>query len=80
MTARQVRRKNIVICLDGMTACGKSTAARRLAQKYRLKYVSGEMVLKELALRLGYKSQERGWLETTEMPTHDSKSRLTQNF
>jgi hypothetical protein len=31
-------------------------------------------------VRLGYKSQERGWWETTEMPTHDSKSRLTQNF
>jgi len=49
-----------------MTACGKSTAARRLAEKYRLKYVSGGTVLRELALRMGYKSQERGWWETTE--------------
>jgi cytidylate kinase len=80
MTARQTRRKNIVICLAGMTACGKSTAARRLAQKYRLKYVPGGTVLKELALGLGYKSQERGWWETTEMPIHDSINRLTQNF
>ena len=80
MTAGQARRKNIVICLDGMTACGKSTAARRLAKKYRLKYVSDGMVLKELALRLGCKSQERGWWETTEMPTHDSINRLAQNF
>jgi uridine kinase len=70
MTAGQARRKNIVICLAGMTACGKSPAARRLAQK----------LLKELALRLGYKSQKRGWWETTEMPTHDSINRLTQNF
>jgi len=52
MTARQARRKNSVICLAGMTAWGKSTVARRLAQKYWLKYVSGGTVLKELALRL----------------------------
>jgi len=49
-----------------MTACGKSTAARRLAQRFRLKYVSGGTVLKELALRMGYKSQEKGWWESTE--------------
>jgi len=66
MSAKQPTMKNIVICLTGMTGCGKSTAARRLAEKYRLKYVSGGTVLKELALRMGYKSQERGWWETTE--------------
>ena len=49
-----------------MTACGKSNVAKRLAEKYRLKYVSGGTVLKELALRMGYKSQERGWWETIE--------------
>jgi cytidylate kinase len=66
MSAKPSTRRNIVICLAGLTACGKSTVARRLAEKYRLKYVSGGTVLKELALRMGYKSQERGWWETTE--------------
>jgi cytidylate kinase len=66
MSTKQPTMKNIVICLAGMTGCGKSTVARRLAEKYRFKYVSGGTVLKELALRMGYKSQERGWWETTE--------------
>jgi len=55
-----------VICVAGMSACGKSTVARRLAEKYRLKYVSGGTALKELAIRMGYKAQRRGWWETTE--------------
>lgn len=66
MSSKHWPRKNIVICLAGMTACGKSTVAKRLAEKYRLKYVSGGTVLKELALRMGYKSRGRGWWETTE--------------
>jgi len=66
MTAKQMAKRNIVICIAGMTACGKSTVARRLAEKYGLKYVSGGTVLKELAIRMGYKAQERGWWETTE--------------
>lgn len=49
-----------------MTACGKSTAARRLADNYRLKYVSGGIMLKEVAIGMGYKAQDRGWWETTE--------------
>jgi len=59
-------RKKVVICLTGLTACGKSTAARRLAQKYGLKYVSGGTALKELALKMGYKAKEKGWWETSE--------------
>lgn len=67
MTFKQAAAKRkIVVCMAGMTACGKSTAARRLAQKFRLKYVSGGMVLKEMAVRMGYKAQERGWWESTE--------------
>ena len=66
MSSKHKPGKSIVICLAGMTACGKSTVAKRLAEKYRLKYVSGGTVLKELALQMGYKSRERGWWETTE--------------
>jgi len=66
MSTKQAPKRNIVICLAGMTACGKSTAAKRLAEKYRLKYVSGGSALKELAIQMGYKSKQRGWWETTE--------------
>jgi len=66
MSARQLLKRNTVICVAGMTACGKSTAARRLAERYGLKYVSGGTALKELAIRMGYRAQERGWWETTE--------------
>jgi cytidylate kinase len=57
-------RTHIVICLAGLTACGKSTAARRLAKKYNLKYVSGGTALKELALKAGIADAEKGWWET----------------
>ena len=63
MTAR---KKKIVICVSGLTACGKSTAARRLAKEYELEYVSGGTALKELALKTGYKAKRKGWWETPE--------------
>jgi cytidylate kinase len=62
----QQQKKKIVICLAGLTACGKSTAAKRLAKKYGLKYVSGGTALKELALKMGYQAHSRGWWETPE--------------
>jgi cytidylate kinase len=59
-------KKNIIICVAGLTACGKSTAARRLAEKYGLKYVSGGTALKEYAWKIGYKAKGRDWWETSE--------------
>jgi cytidylate kinase len=56
--------EDIVICLAGLTACGKSTLARRLAEKYNLRYVSGGTTLKEIALKAGIADTERGWWET----------------
>jgi len=61
-----VASQKVVICLAGLTACGKSTAAKLLAKRFRLKYVSGGIALKELALKLGYKAKQRGWWESTE--------------
>lgn len=63
MTARSQR---IVICIAGLTACGKSTAARRLAGHFNLTYVSGGEALKALAQKLGYKAKDRGWWESRE--------------
>ncbi len=63
--SREKKRK-IVICIAGLTGCGKSTVARRLAEKYGLKYLSGGMTLRELATKMGYKPHEKGWWETSE--------------
>lgn len=59
-------KKKVVICVSGMTGSGKSTVAKRLADKYGLDYVSGGYALKTLAQEEGYKSDIKGWWETTE--------------
>ncbi|MCK4953305.1 AAA family ATPase, partial [Candidatus Bathyarchaeota archaeon] len=38
---RKKEKKQNVICICGMTGCGKSTLAKQLANKYELKYFSG---------------------------------------
>jgi cytidylate kinase len=60
------KQRRIVICVTGMSGCGKSTAARRLAKKYGLKYFSGGDMLKALAVKTGYNPHKRGWWETRE--------------
>jgi cytidylate kinase len=60
------RKQKIVICIAGMTGCGKSTIAKRLAKKYGLRYFSGGGALKALAIAAGYKPGGRGWWETEE--------------
>lgn len=60
------KKKAIVICIAGLTGCGKSTVARRLAKKYSLKHLSGGTVLKKLAIEMGYQPHELGWWETSE--------------
>jgi len=64
--AQKERKQKIVICVAGMTGCGKSTLAKRLAEKYGLKYLSGGGMLKALAAKMGYKPGERGWWTTEE--------------
>jgi len=60
------QKGRIVICVCGMTGCGKSTVAKKLAKKYGLRYFSGGNALKAIALEAGYKPAERGWWETAE--------------
>jgi len=60
------QKKKVIICICGLAGCGKSTVARRLAEKYGLGYFSGGNALKALAIEAGYKPAERGWWETTE--------------
>jgi len=56
----------VVICICGMAGSGKSTVARRLAEKYGLKYYSGGDTLKTLAIEQGYTVLDRGWWESAE--------------
>ena len=58
--------KRTAICISGMTASGKSTAARRVAEKYDMSLYSGGDALKALAIEAGYMSLSRGWWESKE--------------
>jgi cytidylate kinase len=59
-------QKKIVICVSGMTGSGKSTVAKRLADKYGLDYFSGGNALKTPAQEEGYNPDVTGWWETDE--------------
>jgi CMP/dCMP kinase len=58
--------EKIVICICGMAGTGKSTLAKKLAQKYGLKYYSGGDALRGLAAEKGYDSSRNGWWESEE--------------
>jgi cytidylate kinase len=58
--------KKIVVCISGMAGTGKSTLAKKLAKKYKLKHYSGGDALKALAADEGYNSSSRGWWESPE--------------
>ena len=59
-------RKNLVICISGMTGSGKSTVAKKIAEKYGFDYFSGGNALRVLAQEEGYKSEVTGWWESAE--------------
>ncbi len=48
-----------------MAGTGKSTLAKKLAEKYGLKYYSGGDALKALAFEEGYDASRDGWWEST---------------
>ena len=57
-------QKHIVICISGMAGTGKSTLAKKLAQKYGFDYYSGGDALKVLASEEGYNASQPGWWES----------------
>jgi cytidylate kinase len=59
-------KKKIVVCISGMAGTGKSTLAKKLAEKYGLRYYSGGDALKALAAAEGHDSSSRGWWESPE--------------
>ncbi|MEA2089642.1 MAG: cytidylate kinase family protein [Thermoproteota archaeon] len=54
----------MVLCVCGLSGSGKSTVAKRLAEQYGLRYVSGGDALRALAVERGYRAVERGWWES----------------
>lgn len=63
---KEKSEKPIVICICGMAGSGKSTVAKRIAEKYRFEYYSGGDALKALAVEEGYKPVKHGWWEAEE--------------
>jgi cytidylate kinase len=57
-------QKHMVICISGMAGTGKSTLAKKLAQKYGFDYYSGGDALKVLASEEGYDASRPGWWES----------------
>ena len=70
----------VIICISGLPGCGKSTVAKKLAQKYRLRYVSGGDALKELAVEAGFKPSGEDWWETEEGRRFLNKRMEDSNF
>ncbi|HKZ88023.1 MAG TPA: cytidylate kinase family protein [Candidatus Bathyarchaeia archaeon] len=64
--AKRVAGRRIVVCISGMAGTGKSTLAKKLAQKYGLKYYSGGDALRALAAAAGFNSSGNGWWESPE--------------
>lgn len=60
------KTKSAVVCIGGMAGSGKSTQAKKIAEKYGLKYFSGGDALRSLASKEGYRPLERGWWESRE--------------
>jgi cytidylate kinase len=73
-------KEGIVICICGMAGSGKSTVAKKIAEKYELKYYSGGDALKALAVEEGYKPLKRGWWETEEGTRFLKKREENQKF
>jgi cytidylate kinase len=58
------QQNKTVICISGMAGTGKSTLAKKLAEKYSLNYYSGGDALKALAKEEGYDISIHGWWES----------------
>ncbi|MCW4021568.1 MAG: (d)CMP kinase [archaeon] len=60
------KNQKVIICVSGMTGSGKSTVAKKLAEKYGLNYFSGGNAMRILAKEEGYHSEVNGWWESKE--------------
>jgi len=65
-TRDRSRTEKIVLCICGLAGSGKSTVAKKLAERYGLKYYSGGDALKSIASEMGYGVDRAGWWEGKE--------------
>jgi cytidylate kinase len=77
---KSAKQKRIVVCISGMAGTGKSTLAKKLARKYKLRYFSGGDALKALAADEGYSVSGRGWWESPEGLSFLKKREKNLNF
>ncbi len=52
------------VIISGMPASGKTTVARKVAANFRLTYLCGGDILKEMAISRGYKPSGEEWWDT----------------
>ena len=64
MSHKGRKDRGVVVCISGLTASGKSTVARMLAERYNLNYYSGGGMLKEVAVEMGYSPSGEDWWGT----------------
>ncbi len=57
-------KDGMLICISGLAGSGKSTVAKKIAERYGLKYYSGGDALKTVAADLGCDTAQKGWWET----------------
>jgi cytidylate kinase len=74
------QQNRIVLCICGMAGTGKSTQAKRIAQKYGLRYFSGGDALRVLAAEKGYNSASNGWWESPEGLSFLEQRKANPNF
>ncbi len=60
------KEKKLTLIFSGMAGSGKSSLARKMAEKFRLKYLAGGDILKEMAEKEGYRVSGNDWWETQE--------------
>jgi cytidylate kinase len=53
--------KKISVVISGMPSVGKTTAARALAERFRLKLIAGGDMLKQMAVERGYSPSGADW-------------------
>jgi cytidylate kinase len=60
------KKKKISIIISGMPSVGKTTAAERIAKRFRLRHIAGGDMLREMAIQRGYDPKGPDWWDSTE--------------
>lgn len=77
---KKMEKNKLVVCISGMAGTGKSTLAKKIANKYGLGYYSGGDALRALAAEKGYSSLSNGWWESPEGLTFLDQRKSDSHF